>query len=616
MQEVYATTIDRAAEEILELLEEDTNASRSISSRNNVFYFNGWDELGASAVLRAIVQRLSPTSPAGKRALAEQEFDQLVHIDCSMWESRRALQRAVVEQLQLPDHVMELFDRQDEEDDFKGVPLGSRAELPQVLREMYQHIHKLNRRFLVIFHNGSNEEIDLASFCGFPLSGYSTNKVLWTFQGRFRLKPRTKVDKTMASIETTDVFVSAVPQDKGEDPQVFWSYLVQQEASEVAALYNINASISCNIDQPEVANCFLYMLELCFSGRHSIDYDLATHTANYWACDGIIQQMQQGDDSLWRAADALQREILLDVDYHQYLPSHLTRCAERKAYLTSPTFGVVLIPTGVIPNGDTFQHFKLNVLKLSRCTFDFQSPPFIYCHSLRFLWLDHCQDTETSTAGAEKEDVHRCFQRLWVLDVRYTDCGQILSAEILDLMTQLRELNVIGSEDHWDIGQLQGRVLNIRKLRVKDSIVICRCSKIDLFSEANKLELLDFSGNICLSPMTRLSGQKVRCLETVIGYELQLKQISFRGCTELKNLILRGSMLVHSLDISGTAVKILDLGTTNIVYLDELYLLGCEKLCAILWPPKDQMRKEGVIPGFRKKTEYISYVCQDQISHI
>nr|CAB3452143.1 unnamed protein product [Digitaria exilis] len=373
-----------------------------------------------------------------------------------MWESRRALQRAVAEQLQLPDEVMELFNREDEEDDFKGVPLGSRTELPQVLRAMYQHIHKLNRRFLVIFHNGSNEEIDLASFCGFPLSGYSANKVLWTFQGRFRLKPRTKVDKAMASIETTDVFVSAVPQDKDEDPQVFWSYLVQQEASEVASLYNINASISCNIDQPEVANCFLYMLELCFSGRHSIDYDLATHTANYWACDGIIQQMQQGernitaattdhDDSLWRAADALQREILLDVDYHQYLPSHLTRCAERKAYLTSPTYGVVLIPTGVIPNGDMFQHFKLNVLKLSRCTFDFQSPPFIYCHSLRFLWLDHCQDTETSTAGAEKEDVHRCFQRLWVLDVRYTDCGQILSAQILDLMTQLRELNIIGT---------------------------------------------------------------------------------------------------------------------------------------------------------------------------
>nr|CAB3504087.1 unnamed protein product [Digitaria exilis] len=93
-----------------------------------------------------------------------------------------------------------------------------------------------------------------------------------------------------------------------------------------------------------------------------------------------------------------------------------------------------------------FQHCwdKLRVLKLSRCTFNFQSPPFICCHSLRFLWLNHCQGTQTSTdRGARKEeDVRRCFQRLWVLDVRHTRCDQILSAKMLDLMTQLRELNL------------------------------------------------------------------------------------------------------------------------------------------------------------------------------
>jgi len=43
---------------------------------------------------------------------------------------------------------------------------------------MYWHIQKLNCRFLVIFHNGSGEEIDLASLYGFPLFGFSTNKVL------------------------------------------------------------------------------------------------------------------------------------------------------------------------------------------------------------------------------------------------------------------------------------------------------------------------------------------------------------------------------------------------------------------------------------------------------
>jgi len=212
MQNILAETIDEAAEEILQVLKEKTDTTRTVGSRNNVFYFNGWDGLGASAVLRAVAQRLATTSADGKRGPAGLEFDQVIHIDCSMWESRRVLQRAVAEQLKLPDEVMELFDREDEKDDFHGVAQGSRTELQQVVRELYQRMQ--NRRFLVIFHNGSSEEIDLASCCGFLLSGFSTSKVLWTFQGRFRLKPRTKVDTAMKTAGTTDVFLSAYPHNK------------------------------------------------------------------------------------------------------------------------------------------------------------------------------------------------------------------------------------------------------------------------------------------------------------------------------------------------------------------------------------------------------------------
>jgi hypothetical protein len=124
------------------VLKEHRNTTRTVSTRSNVIYFDGWDGLGASAVLRAVAGRLTTTSPAGQRAPpppAGLEFDQVIHIDCSMWESRRALQRAVAEQLKLPDEVMGLFNRQDEEDDFAGLALGSRAELQGVGREMYQY---------------------------------------------------------------------------------------------------------------------------------------------------------------------------------------------------------------------------------------------------------------------------------------------------------------------------------------------------------------------------------------------------------------------------------------------------------------------------------------------
>ena len=80
-------SIAEAAERILDELKEDdiANTTRSIGSRNNVIYFDGWDGLGASAVLRAVAQRL--TSMASSEAPAGLQFDQIIHVDCSNWES-------------------------------------------------------------------------------------------------------------------------------------------------------------------------------------------------------------------------------------------------------------------------------------------------------------------------------------------------------------------------------------------------------------------------------------------------------------------------------------------------------------------------------------------------
>ncbi|KAL6606672.1 hypothetical protein ACP70R_042325 [Stipagrostis hirtigluma subsp. patula] len=614
---IEADTIDAAVERILDELKEDPGTTRSLSTRNNVIYFDGWDGLGASAVLRAVAQRLAASTPEAPAGL---HFDQIIHIDCSKWESRRALQRAIAEQLELPAEVMEVFDVQDEEDDYNGADQVTRSsEIPQVVREMYERIQKLNRRFLVIFHNGSDEEIDLASFCGFPLSGYSTSKVLWTFQGRFRLKPRMKVESALnkSVAGSTDIFLlPATPRKE------LWSYLVSKEAADLVVSARKNnrnhghghgpGSI---IDQPEqVIECFLYMWKLCGMVHHfRMDYDLATHCSNYWICDGIIQQQQgqvgSDDDGPWQAAHALQREMRLDVDYHsinlhQPLPSHLEHCAESMVSMpnwTSPTFlcnytGNVLF----FPAGDMFQDFsKLGVLKLSHCTFSLSSPPFLRCHNLRFLWLDHCQDHEiSSTDGVGREDICRqSFQKLWVLDVHQTCCDRILSARMMDLMTQLRELNVMGVQD-WDMGQLQGRLPNIRKLRVTKSTIHCiSCSENDLFLGMSKLELLDFSGNCIMSGMRSLTvaaNNSSSVLETIIIDEgcVGLEQISCRGCAKLENVLLRGLFdKLYSLDMSGTAVKMLDLGAMTAQKLYELVLLDYDKLCAILWPPADK-RKE------------------------
>jgi len=110
----------------------------------------------------------------------------------------------------------------------------------------------------------------------------------------------------------------------------------------------------------------------------------------------------------------------------------------------------------------------------------------------------------------------------------------------------------------------------------------------------NKMELLDFSGNRTkqeggvaanLSGISTSSNQ----LETVIIIDgcVGIQKFSFRGCAKLKNLLLSGLFEdLCTLDLSGTAVKTLDLSAMTARSLDELILDNCDKLCAILWPPR------------------------------
>ncbi|XP_002446001.1 uncharacterized protein LOC8086049 [Sorghum bicolor] len=194
--------------------------------------------------------------------------------------------------------------------------------------------------------------------------------------------------------------------------------------------------------------------------------------------------------------------------------------------------------------------------------------------------------------------IRRCFQKLWVLDVRYTRCDGILSTRLLDFMTHLRELNVEGAQD-WDVGQLQGRLPNIRKLRVTKSTVVCTsCSEDNLFLGMNKMELLEFSGNRTMQGggvAANLSGISTSSngLETMIITDgcVGIQKLSFRGCAKLKNLLLSGLFEdLCTLDLSGTAVKTVDLSAMTAQRLDELTLDNCDNLCAILWPPQGKRK--------------------------
>ncbi|XP_037489944.1 uncharacterized protein LOC119368944 isoform X2 [Triticum dicoccoides] len=566
---IKADTIDAAVERILDEL-------KNTRSRENAIYFDGWDGLGASAVLRAVAQRLAPKEQTRPPGL---EFEQVIHIDSSKWKSRRAVQREISEQLKLPGWVKKAFDKQDEEDDFSGIAQGSRTEIAEVTAEIHRSMQ--SRRFLLVLHNGSSEEIDTFNL-GLSLYGYLSSKMLWTFQGRFRFDPKLR-DKVVAK-NTTDVLLLASRSQR--DPHDLWSYLVREEATQV----------SCK-QAATVAECYLYMLERSYMSQNIIDYEWTLHAPSFWICDGIIQQAH-GIHEAWQVSHALHQEMGLCIDKlsqhtskeENLHTSHMIRSADHRPYwISTETCGFVLNPGGLLPNSMFQNPDQISVLKLSQCAFSFSSPPFLCCHRLRFLWLDRCQDLQRSIDSQEEKDTTRlwaCFQSLWVLDLRYMDWSCILSADMMDLMIQLIELNIMGAKD-WDMSCLRGRLRNIRKLRITKST----CRNYDLLSEMEQMEILEFCGNDITSSGTSSltlcsAARRGSGLQTVIvDGSVGLKKISLQGCVQLKNVLLRGLLeSLEELDLSGTNLQTIDLSALHDLKLKQLLLLGCQKLHAILWP--------------------------------
>lgn len=95
-----ADSIDAAAEEIIGFL--------GRTRQESVIYLDGWygEGVGASAVLKAVVQQYrSSWSGAGATRKAAAGLDNIIHIDCSLWQSKRYLQKAIAQELKLPDEV-------------------------------------------------------------------------------------------------------------------------------------------------------------------------------------------------------------------------------------------------------------------------------------------------------------------------------------------------------------------------------------------------------------------------------------------------------------------------------------------------------------------------------
>uniref|UniRef100_A0A8I6YNC5 Disease resistance protein At4g27190-like leucine-rich repeats domain-containing protein n=1 Tax=Hordeum vulgare subsp. vulgare TaxID=112509 RepID=A0A8I6YNC5_HORVV len=557
-------------------------------------------------------------------------FEKIIHVDCSLWKNRRTMQRAIAEALNLH-HLMYTFDARDEEDDFRGVDDNSRAVINSVGSAINRCL--INKRFLMIFHYGGDENIDLTE-SGVPFFG--EGKLLWTKHGRFQFSR--KELKVMSSSVNIRMYITP---DQGIyiRPQV--RALLHKEAAEVMGYTSMD-----EIKPSIVVDCFLYSLLLTKEVRGksiSVDYGWATHACNYWICDGILDGIVRA----WEVGNAL-CGVIPPLGYFPDETAVLVSWLDRnkKPYegwnsITSNKQAAQNISVVHVNATSYFLTFEgdsqpeelqndmfqlasnLRVLKLCKCSFDFSSPPFRCCQNLRFLWLDHCTNT-----GKEHQE-GACFPDLLVLDLRCTD--YVLLPRMIELMTNLRELNTKGVS--WrTISHAWKKLQNLHKLRLtefSDVITVDNCSAIDMMN----LELLDFSGNTHMESLPEMSS--ARSLKVLVvdgcsnlkhvslegvpsqlesfsfdGYgpaenwghpiqlprkesrpkscvepmeEAKVSRISLEGCARLHSIFLRALFNLKELDMSGTAIKTIDLGAMDVPRLKKLFLQGCEQLHSLVW---------------------------------
>ncbi|XBI98037.1 hypothetical protein VPH35_018307 [Triticum aestivum] len=353
----------------------------------------------------------------------------------------------------------------------------------------------------------------------------------------------------------------------------------------------------------------------CLIYRALIAMDLKTHALNYWICNGIIQG--QDNTSAWEIGNSLQRNMSLDcaVQFDENtthllqvsndllvnrwnFTTHEEMLKDNTRVLPSQVTSFFLFAdepprntTSILPVG-MFQHSQtlLRVLHLSHCTFSFASPPFAHCAQLRLLHLDHCTNiTDDDEHPSQNEDMS-CFQKLWVLYLRYTYWYWLLSENMKSLMADLRELNVEGVK-HGSISDLCGGRPSLVILRVTVLGPVCMENE-DTNNQAHFPNMYSTNSLTTSSIINDVLPPLLESFSFInnAATAAKISSISFQGCSQLSSILLRGNLWrLEELDLSRTAVKTLDLREVEAPYLNRLMLLGCKKLRAILWPAYDEM---------------------------
>jgi len=165
------------------------------------------------------------------------------------------MQRKIAEELQLDLETMAMFDKQDEEDDFNGVDQGSRDVIRGVATEIYENLK--DSKFLILFLNGSDEEIDVSSMGIPPFSEFRNHAMIWAFSrgSSLTLNSRASMSKRAGKLRYTHEFYNCF-----SGLWEVYDHVLDCVAAAIAAGYSSTRSM----DRSRTAVCMNYAYSTIF----------------------------------------------------------------------------------------------------------------------------------------------------------------------------------------------------------------------------------------------------------------------------------------------------------------------------------------------------------------
>ncbi|XP_020084528.1 uncharacterized protein LOC109707552 [Ananas comosus] len=261
-----------------------------------------------------------------------------------------------------------------------------------------------------------------------------------------------------------------------------------------------------------------------------------------------------------------------------------------------------------LPDG-FFDHFSnVRVLDLLGCVVSpIEHSSFLRLRNLRMLRLERCKvtslDPNSHSSAPEGGREPILFDNLWVLNLYNSDAGAfLLGGKAFELMPNLLELDLKEETSllHLvDLNELREHIHKLEVLKLSGnintkfllrSLSMAISLKELILTACERLEYLNFNLPATIETISLQRCASLKEVELVdpaaaplpnlntfrLSGSKQIAKLSLQGCRKLENVDLQELTGLEVLDLSCTAIKVVDV--SKLPQLKQLFLLGCEQL--------------------------------------